>query len=60
MSTKRVRNNNNKTVKIKNLVDTLTQEDKKELCKKLPSTLDNKFNYLLSNFTYNLKSITIS
>ena len=40
MSTKRVRNNNNKTVKIKNLVDTLTQEDKKELCKKLPSTLE--------------------
>lgn len=41
MATKSVKKNyNNKTVKRKNLVSTLTEEEKKELCKKTPTVLE--------------------
>ena len=40
MATKRVKNYNNKTFKRKNLVSNLTEEEKKELCKKMPTVLE--------------------
>jgi putative endopeptidase len=41
MATKSVKKNyNNKTVKRKNLVSNLTEEEKKELCKKMPTVLE--------------------
>ena len=40
MPTKRVKNNNNKTVKIKKLISTLTDEEKKDLFKEMPTNLE--------------------